>query len=144
MPGEHDQEPSGAQRLEVLDRVACVELLAQHGFLGRLGMVVDGRPIILPVNYLFDGDSVVFCTAAGTKLDAVSAGAEVAFEIDDSSPLHHSGWSVLIRGRAELIRDPAAVGRLRRGPLQPWVEGARANWVRISLDEVSGRRIPEI
>jgi nitroimidazol reductase NimA-like FMN-containing flavoprotein (pyridoxamine 5'-phosphate oxidase superfamily) len=142
--GDDDREPSEAQRLEVLDRAACIELLAQHRFLGRLGIVVDGRPIILPVNYVVHDEAVVFCTASGTKLDAVASGADVAFEIDDSSPLHHSGWSVLIQGHAELISDPASVGRLQRGPLRPWVKGVRANWVRISLDEVSGRRIPEI
>jgi uncharacterized protein len=142
--GDDDPGLDEAQRLEVLDRAACVELLAHHRFVGRLGVIVDGRPIILPVNYIFDGDSVVFCTASGTKLDAVVAGADVAFEVDDSVPLHHSGWSVLVRGHAEVISDPGDLARLRHGPLRPWVKGARANWVRISLDEISGRRIPEI
>ena len=137
-----DREADEAQRLEVLDRAACIELLAHHGFVGRLGIVVDGRPIVLPVNYIFDADSVVFCTASGTKLNAVVSRADVAFEVDDSSPLHHSGWSVLLRGHAEVITDPQQVARLREGPLRPWAKGARANWVRISLDEISGRRIP--
>jgi nitroimidazol reductase NimA-like FMN-containing flavoprotein (pyridoxamine 5'-phosphate oxidase superfamily) len=126
--GDDDPGLDEAQRLEVLDRAACI----------------DGRPIILPVNYIFDGDSVVFSTASGTKLDAVVGGADVAFEVDDSVPLHHSGWSVLVRGHAEVISDPGDLARLRHGPLRPWVKGARANWVRISLDEISGRRIPEI
>jgi nitroimidazol reductase NimA-like FMN-containing flavoprotein (pyridoxamine 5'-phosphate oxidase superfamily) len=142
--GDDDPELDEAQRLEVLDRAGCIELLARHRFVGRLAVVVDGRPIILPVNYIFDDDSVVFCTAIGTKLDAVMGGADVAFEVDDSVPLHHSGWSVLVRGRAEAITDPGEVARLGHGPLRPWAKGARANWVRISLDEISGRRIPEI
>jgi hypothetical protein len=50
----------------------------------------------------------------------------------------------LVRGRAEIITDPVEVERLRRGPLRPWAKGARANWVRISLEEISGRRIPAI
>ena len=133
-----------AQLLEVLDRATCLELLAHHGFVGRLGFVVDGRPIILPVNYIVDADSVVFCTASGTKLNTIRGGANVAFEVDDSVPLHHSGWSVLVQGHADLVTDPADVARLQRGPLRPWAKGARANWVRIGLDEVSGRRIPPI
>jgi len=137
-----DREVDEAQRLEVLDRAACVELLAHHALVGRLGIVVDGRPMVLPVNYIFDADSVVFCTAGGTKLNAVVSRADVAFEVDDSSPLHQSGWSVLLRGQAEVITDPQELARLRQGPLNPWAKGARANWVRIRLDEISGRRIP--
>jgi nitroimidazol reductase NimA-like FMN-containing flavoprotein (pyridoxamine 5'-phosphate oxidase superfamily) len=139
--GDDDPGLDEAQRLETLDRAACIELLAHHRFVGRLAVVIDGRPIILPVNYLFDHDSVVFCTASGTKLNAVVGDADVAFEVDDSSPLHHSGWSVLVRGHAEVITDPGELARLRNGPLRPWAKGARANWVRISLDEISGRRI---
>jgi nitroimidazol reductase NimA-like FMN-containing flavoprotein (pyridoxamine 5'-phosphate oxidase superfamily) len=144
MSGDNGPELDEGQRLEVLDRAACIELLARHRFVGRLGFVVDGRPIILPVNYIFDDTAVVFCSASGTKLDAVAGGADVAFEVDDSVSLHHSGWSVLVQGHAELITDPGEVARLRHGPLRPWAKGARANWVRISLDEISGRRIPEI
>ena len=131
-----------ARRLEVLDRAACIELLAHHRFVGRLGFITEGRPMVLPVNYIVEGDSVVFCTAGGTKLNAIQGGADVAFEVDDTVPLYHSGWSVLVQGHADLITDPAEVARLRRGPLRPWAKGARANWVRISLDEISGRRIP--
>lgn len=144
MPGDNDPELDEAQPLEVLDRAACIELLAHHRFVGRLGFMIDGRPMILPVNYIFDDNSVVFCTAGGTKLNAVAGGADVAFEVDDSVSLHHSGWSVLVRGHAEVITDPGAVERLRHGPLRPWAKGARVNWVRINLDEISGRRIPGI
>jgi len=97
--------------------------------------------MILPVNYMFDRDSVVFCTAGGTKLNSVANRVDVAFEVDDSSALHQSGWSVVLRGQAEVITDPEQLERLRDGPLRPWASGARANWVRISLDEISGRRI---
>ncbi len=144
MSGNDDPELDEGQHLEVLDRAACIELLAHHRFVGRLGFVVDDRPSILPVNYIFDNNSVVFCSASGTKLNAVVGGADVAFEVDDSVPLRHSGWSVLVRGHAEVITDPGEVARLRHGPLRPWAKGARANWVRISLDEISGRRIPKI
>ena len=56
-------------RLEVLTPEACVRLLSLH-HLGRLGVIADGRPLVLPVNYAFDGDSVVFRTDDGTKLHA--------------------------------------------------------------------------
>lgn len=132
------------QPLDVLDRQECIQLLSHESFVGRLGIIVDGRPLVLPVNYIVDGDAVVFGTGAGTKLNAIVGGADVAFEVDDSRSLHHSGWSVVVRGRAEIVTDAAEVARLRAGPLRPWVRGARANWVRIPLDEVSGRRIRPI
>jgi len=138
-----DAEIGGAQHLEVLDRATCIDLLAHRRFLGRLAIVADGRPLIFPVNYIFDNESVVFCTASGTKLNVIADGADVAFEVDDSQPLHHSGWSVLVQGHAEVVTDPEEVARLQRGPLRPWAKGTRANWVRISVAEISGRRIPE-
>lgn len=144
MADDDDLERDEALRLEVLDEAACIELLAHHRFVGRVAFVVDDRPIVLPVNYIFDNDSVVFCTGSGTTLNAVAGGADVAFEVDDSVPLRHSGWSVLVRGHAEVVTDRGELARLRRGPLRPWAKGARANWIRIRLEEISGRQIPKI
>ena len=68
----------------------------------------------------------------------------MAFEVDESRSLVHSGWSVLVRGRAELVTDEADLAHLRAGPLRPWAWGARSSWVRIALDVVSGRRIAPV
>ena len=62
-------------RVHQLTRDEAVELLRFHAFVGRIGFVVEGRPLILPVNYLADDDSIVFCTAPGTKLSAIGGGA---------------------------------------------------------------------
>jgi len=139
-----DQEIDEGQPLEVLGRDECVELLTYGSFVGRLGLIVDERPLILPVNYMVDRGTVVFCTAAGTKLNAIVGGADVAFEVDEHRSLRHAAWSVLVRGRTEIVTDKADLAHLRAGPLRPWAKGARANWVRVPLDEVSGRRIPPI
>ena len=139
-----DDRSAGAQRLETLDRAECLALLAGRAFLGRLGVIVDGHPEIFPVNYVADSSAVVFCTAAGTKLDAIQHGSPVAFEVDDHQPLHHAGWSVMVRGSATVVTDRDELARLEAGPLRPWVRGARANWVRIEIAEISGRRLPGI
>jgi nitroimidazol reductase NimA-like FMN-containing flavoprotein (pyridoxamine 5'-phosphate oxidase superfamily) len=139
-----EPEIDEAQQLEVLGRSECIELLTHESFVGRVGLVVDGRPLVLPVNYMVDRGTVVFCTAEGTKLNAVVGGADVAFEVDEHRSLRHAGWSVLVRGRAEVVTDETDLAHLRKGPLRPWAKGARASWVRIPLDEVSGRRIPPI
>lgn len=139
-----DQAIDEGQPLEVLGRDECVELLTYGSFVGRVGLVVDGRPLILPVNYMVDRGTVVFCTAAGTKLNAIVGGADVAFEVDEHRSLRQAGWSVLVRGRAEIVTSRVDLADLRAGPLRPWAKGARANWVRIPLEEVSGRRIRPI
>lgn len=126
-----------------LSAAECRERLQRHGFVGRLGFVAGGRPMILPVNYVADGDSIAFCTETGTKLDSLASGAEVVFEIDDSRPLYRSGWSVVISGEAREVTDPDELARLRSGPLKSWAVGHDAHWVRINVSEISGREIEE-
>jgi nitroimidazol reductase NimA-like FMN-containing flavoprotein (pyridoxamine 5'-phosphate oxidase superfamily) len=139
-----DRVGDGAQRLETLDRTECLALLTKEAFLGRLGVIVNGHPEIFPVNYIADSSAVVFCTAGGTKLDAIQSGSPVTFEVDGHQPLHHAGWSVMVRGPASVVTDADDLARLQGGPLRPWVRGARANWVRIEIAEISGRRLPGI
>ena len=129
-------------RVHELSRAELVELLQFHGFVGRVGFVVDGLPLILPVNYLADEESIVFCTEPGTKLSALGGGAPVVFEVDDSRPLFHAGWSVVVKGTAREISDEEELDELRRGPLHSWATRSSEHWVRISMDEVTGRRIP--
>ncbi len=129
-------------RVHELSRAESVELLQLHAFVGRIGFVVDGRPLILPVNYLADDDAIVFCTEPGTKLSALGGGAPVVFEVDDSRPLYHAGWSVVVKGSASEITDEDELDALRRGPLHSWATRSSEHWVRISIDEVTGRRIP--
>jgi nitroimidazol reductase NimA-like FMN-containing flavoprotein (pyridoxamine 5'-phosphate oxidase superfamily) len=136
-------EPRSQTRVEMLDRDECLQLLSYKSYVGRVAFVVDGQPMVLPVNYLAEEGSIVFCTAAGTKLNALSGGARVSFEVDDSRPLYHAGWSVLVIGTAREITDEGELDGLRRGPLRSWATPASEHWIRISIDEISGRRIPE-
>ena len=53
----------------------------------------------------------------------------------------HTGWSVLVRGEAIEVADPAELARLRRLPLDPWAPGAKAHYVRILPAKLTGRRI---
>jgi uncharacterized protein len=129
-------------RVQELSRTEALELLQGHAYVGRLGFIIDGKPMILPVNYLADEASIVFCTEPGTKLSAVGGGSSVVFEVDDSRALYHSGWSVIVQGIAHEVTDPDELNALRRGPLHSWGAHASEHWVRISLDEISGRRIP--
>lgn len=129
--------------IEQISKQDCLELLQTKSKLGRVAFIVDGKPIVLPVNYRADNDSVVFCTAEGTKLSALKDGAPAAFEVDASRSVAHSGWSVLVQGTAHEVTDADELYELRHGPLKSWATEASQHWVRISIDEISGRRIPE-
>lgn len=120
----------------------CMRLLTSTvPRIGRVGFLSDGRPVIIPVNYLFHEGSVVFRSDGGAKLRAAEAGQHVAFEVDAVDPTWEEGWSVVVQGRAEVVCDPADLDRLDGLPLRPWGPGPKASYVRIMSTEISGRRL---
>ncbi len=127
-------------KLMILPEEECFRLLAR-GHFGRIGLVQDDRPIVLPVNYVFDRGYVVFQSTQGSKLEAAMAGRSVAFEIDAIDPMYHGGWSVLIYGSAEVVSEAAEIERITELPLRPWWPGSRDRWIRIRVEEISGRRL---
>ncbi|MEO8898771.1 MAG: pyridoxamine 5'-phosphate oxidase family protein [Candidatus Dormibacter sp.] len=131
-----------AQRTVHLDRHECMRLLQYQSFLGRVAFTADGVMQIAPVNYLADGTSLVFCSAAGGKLSALAGGAPAVFEVDESRAIDRSGWSVIVRGRAHEITDARELDYLRRGPLKSWAVSPSQHWIRIDIEEVSGVHIP--
>ena len=123
-----------------LDRAECWQRLRDHpARVGRLAFVNDGLPVIIPVNYRVDGESIVFRTNPGAKLAAATDGHMVAFESDDVDIAWQSGWSVLLRGKAEYITGRQAVERLGRLGLRPWAPGSREHWVRLRPIRIEGR-----
>ena len=99
--------------LEVLPFNSCLRLLAAVS-VGRVGFVADGEVLVLPVNFVMDGQAVVFRTASGSKLAGAEDRSTVAFEVDNYDDITQSGWSVLVRGHAEVVEDDAEIGRPAR------------------------------
>jgi uncharacterized protein len=129
-----------AARLRDLSRPECVELLASSA-VGRIGVTVDARPVILPVNFAIVDGCILFRTGHGTKLAAATAHVVVAFEADGFDAAGAAGWSVLVRGTCTEVTDPVELDRLRVVPLEKWVtDGGADRYVLISLTEISGRR----
>ena len=126
--------------LEVLSTDECKRLL-QAQRMGRIALVVDGRPHILPVNYVFDEGAVVFRTSAGLKLERGPL-TEVAFETDDVDRRRGVAWSVMVQGTAHHITDTLdpLSRRLRDLPVEPAAPGARLEWLAVYADHISGRR----
>ena len=134
------EEPRPQVSWQELTKGECFELLAREQ-LGRVAVVDDRGPIVLPVNFVLDRHMVVFRTDEGTKLDAAIRGSRVAFEIDGTDAAANTGWSVVVRGEAVEVTDPAELARLRRLPLSPWAPGAKSRYVRILPAVLTGRRI---
>lgn len=139
--GGQDAGRKMVAQMESLARDECVALLDTVS-VGRLALLVDDRPEILPVNYAMDGDSVLFRTAEGTVLNRASL-TVVAFEADQLDEADQAGWSVLVQGVAQDIGDAidARSERQRRLSLVSWAPGTRSRWFRIRPDKITGRRI---
>ena len=101
----------------------------------------ERRPVIRPVNYVFDtvSQSIMFRSAPGTKLYALLHSTRACFEVDDVDD--RSGWSVVIEGVTEAVTNVMELRRLERLALQTWVTDPEARWIRIRARTVSGRRI---
>ena len=128
--------------LETLSTETCIGLLS-HSVLGRIGVMVDGRPEIFPVNHVYDEvtGSVTFPTNARTKLHGALTWPFISFEVDGVDPDGRGGWSVLVVGHAEEIDDPATRARLNARRLALWGGGADRVWLRIVPEKITGRRI---
>ena len=131
---------TGSQGLEVLGEEECRALLAATP-VGRVGIAVDGQPLIFPVNYVFDGRSVIVHTTAGTMLHGASL-AQVAFEIDSFDVATRSGWSVLVQGVGHDITDSLdhTSEHLQTVEVLPWAPGAKPRLLRIDARTITGRR----
>jgi uncharacterized protein len=127
--------------LEILHLGDCFGLLKSVP-VGRIGFVAGGEVVMLPVNFLVDGQDVVFTTGAGSKLSSVEVGHYVGFEADSFDPATRAGWSVLVSGMAEIVESDEEAARLDASGLQAWAGAAERLWVRIRPTSVSGRRIP--
>ncbi len=133
--------PTDRHGLEVLPLNQCLTLLRSRP-LGRLAYLDAGQPTVVPVNHLVDGTTVVLRSLSGGKLDAAIVGQPVAFQLDDHDPARGTGWSVLVRGRAELIDDHDRIVHYA-SELDSWAidDPTKGTWIRIVGDEISGRRL---
>lgn len=119
----------------------CLALL-RTASIGRVAVTIGAVPAVFPVNFgVLEDGGIVFRTGTGTKLDAAMRNAVIAFEVDEVDPMYHEGWSVLVVGVADELRDPERMVLASELPLVPWAPGARDHIVCLHPEVVSGRRI---
>jgi nitroimidazol reductase NimA-like FMN-containing flavoprotein (pyridoxamine 5'-phosphate oxidase superfamily) len=127
--------------IDTLDEGECLRLLATED-VGRIAVVLGRQPLIFPVNYVLDGNVVVFRTDPGTKLVAASL-EKVAFEVDYIDRETHSAWSVVVQGVGQEVTGAYSglFEHLRSLPVTPWAPGDKARWVRVLPVHITGRRV---
>jgi nitroimidazol reductase NimA-like FMN-containing flavoprotein (pyridoxamine 5'-phosphate oxidase superfamily) len=106
----------------------------QHG---RLVVSVAGEPDIFPVNYVTSGRKVYLRTAPGNKLAQLTINATVLFETDGI--VSDEAWSVVLRGKARVLRNSAEVAAVEELGLKSWVPTLKDFYVEIEPLSVSGR-----
>ncbi|CAN5898794.1 hypothetical protein BH20ACT6_BH20ACT6_07490 [soil metagenome] len=86
------------------------------------------------------GCSASTSTARSTALAAGTDDRTVAFEADEIDDLMESGWSVQVVGRARHVYEQAEVADVFERLSDPWAPGTRPLVVRITAEEITGRR----
>jgi uncharacterized protein len=134
--------------IERIDETRCWALLAEAP-VGRIGVVVDGTAEIYPVNYIVDRGpagtpTILFRTGPGTKLAGLAQHPRVSLEVDDLDTTDHTGWSILVKGHAQQVREMGDAGerdRIEQIQLDHWYPGGKRHAIRLLPTEVTGRRI---
>jgi len=114
----------------------CWQLVATHP-IGRLAWAGRSGVTVVPVNFTVEGQTVHLRTASYSGIARETNGQSVAFEVDSLDQDAHTGWSVLMRGRASLIHDLPA----HADNPEPWSSERRPLLVEIDVAEITGRRL---
>ena len=132
--------------LEEMDRDESLGLLRTQP-IGRLAIPDHGHypPHIVPVNFVVDGEAVVFRSDVGLKFKlSILAEHSVSFEVDSVDPEGRMAWSVVVQGTVDEITDSDTwfAESLRNEAARTWIRGPADHYLRITASKVSGRLLP--
>lgn len=119
----------------------CLDLLRSKK-VGRIAVLSEGAPVILPVNYrLVETGAPTWLAVRTTEGNVIDqAPLQVAFEIDGFDDERRAGWSVLARGTLHHVDPDAADFRTRFDP-EPWVADERDAWLVVAPFSITGRQL---
>ncbi len=118
------------------------ETLLRAGVVGRIALSTPTGPHIVPVNYSIVDSEIIVRTSAYSVLGTYGRDATLAFEVDHLDLQNQRGWSVVARGRADVITDQTELEHIRKvWEPRPWAGGTRGLFLRIPWTELSGRQL---
>ena len=145
---------------EFIESRAEIERILHEETIGYLGLSMDDKPYVVPLNYAYvDGRILFHCALTGLKLDHIRANPQVCFAVGRQSgevrrhaegdPCHVDSDSVICYGTARIINDleerKQALGTFNRA-FRPDAEGITLESahgccaVEITISEMTGRR----
>ena len=148
------------QEQEFIESRAEIEKVLREEDTGYLGLAMDGKPYVVPLNYHYGDGKVIFhCSFKGKKLDYIKANPSVCFTVGrqpgqvrehaGGDPCHVDSDSVVCYGRARVLEDlderkralNAFNGRFRPGAAELTLERVmKCCVVEISISEMTGRQ----
>ena len=79
---------------------------------GRIGVHADGRTYVVPISYVYDGDTAYLHSPKGMKIEMMRRAPEVCFKVDDIQDL--ANWrSVIAWGRFEELTGDLAKAAIK-------------------------------
>lgn len=132
---------SPSDHFRPLTQEECQQRLAAH-HAGRVAWEAGDGPMLLPVSYEMHLGKVSFRTSPYGVLSRLVEPTNVAFEIDEIDMAAGTGWSVLVRGRAQAVTSTYALTSLwKLEGIVPWATGTRNLFISIETRSVSGRQV---
>jgi nitroimidazol reductase NimA-like FMN-containing flavoprotein (pyridoxamine 5'-phosphate oxidase superfamily) len=126
---------------EPMSPAQCRRCLGTGG-VGRMVFAGPRGPEAIPVNYaMLDGD-VVVRTGRHASLVARVAQTRVSFEVDHLDQALGEGWSVLASGLTRVVTTRRELEEVRSLGIEPWAGGNKDAYLRITITDITGRRIP--
>lgn len=124
-----------------MSRSECEDLL-RSGVAGRIALSTPAGPHIVPVNYSVVDGAIVVRTSPYSLLGTHGRNAVLAFEVDYFDYPQQRGWSIVARGRSEVVTDAEDLDHIRAvwAP-RPWAAGARNLFIRLPWTDLTGRRL---
>lgn len=135
-------DDQGEPTMEEMSTAECYQKLRASS-VGRIGVIVNHYPLIVPVNYALDQQTVVVRTAPGTVV-ADADHAKVTLQVDEFDIEKKAGWSILMKGSGRAVNFDdidELFARTMATRLASWAPGRRLLWIRITPENISGRRI---
>jgi len=132
--------------LERLGDAECMELL-RAGRIARL--VYDSRygPVALPFEYQMHLGSIVLrtyrtlLTEEDLRTGIPHADYDVAVEIDQTDPVAHEGWIVIVWGAAHNVDTESERAAIAGVDLESWIEGEPEHFIRVTPIRIRGQRL---